>query len=141
MGMFWFLVITVLLLIVALPTIIILVIGMLPAFVAYIVDNTKQKYAALSVGSMNFCGVFPALFEIWTGTHTIDGSLTVLLDPFTLMVMYAGAAFGWVFFMSIPMFVSTFLTVVAQHRISHLRDVQKRLIGEWGEEVQSADGK
>ncbi len=139
MGMFWFLVIAVLMLVVALPTIIIIVAGMLPAIVAYITDKSKQKYAALSVGSMNFCGVFPALYEIWTGSHTFDSAISLLTDPFSLMIMYSAAAFGWIFFMSIPTVVSTFLTVMAQHRISHLREVQKRLIAEWGEEVQPSD--
>ncbi|MDH5748581.1 MAG: hypothetical protein OEY85_04645 [Rhodospirillales bacterium] len=140
MGTFWFLVTALLLITVALPSIIIVGVGMLPSIVAYIVDNSKEKYAALSVSSMNFCGVFPALYNIWTGSHSFDGAISTLSDPFTLMIMYSAAGFGWLFFMSIPTIVSTFLTVMAQHRISHLRGIQKHIIAEWGEEVSQPPG-
>ena len=136
----WSTIITVLLVVVAFPTVILLVLGMLPTGVAYFIDRTPQKNAALCVGGMNFSGVFSFLLDLWTGSHTPEGAAEILSDVFSLAVIYGSAAFGWVMFMAIPPVVATFITVMAQRRIALLRMTQKRLIEEWGEDVAKAQG-
>ena len=122
-------------LIISLPTVIFVFFGMLPTFVAFIVDRTSQKYAVFCVGGLNFSGVFPYLLDLWAGEHTIGSAMEVLTDVFSLLLMYGAAGFGWMIFIAVPPVVGAFLTVMAQRRVSQLRRDQKELIEEWGEDV------
>ena len=140
MGFVWFTIIAVLLVVVAFPTMILLGLGMLPTAVAYFIDRTPAKHAAFCVGGLNFAGVFGFLLDLWTGSHTVEGAAAILTDVFALAAIYGAAAFGWVMFMAIPPVVATFITVMAQRRISQLRLAQKRLIEEWGDEVAKIPG-
>ena len=126
-------------LILSLPTVILVFFGMLPTFVALIVDRTRQKYAVFCVGGMNFSGVFPYLLDLWAGEHTIGSAMEVLTDVFSLLLMYGAAGFGWMIFIAIPPVVGAFLTVMAQRRVSQLRRDQKELIEEWGEDVAASE--
>ncbi|MGB0671029.1 MAG: acyl-CoA synthetase [Rhodospirillales bacterium] len=131
----WFMMTLTLLIMISLPTVVLLGIGLAPAMVAFIIDRSDQKYATFCVGGLNFCGVFPYLFDLWFGIHSIETALNIALNPFTLAVMYGSAAFGWMIYMAIPPVVSTFLTVMSQQRLQRLRARQRKLIEEWGEEV------
>ncbi len=128
-------IIFVLLVLVALPTVMLLFFGMLPTIVAYFIDRTQQKYAAFSVGGLNFCGVFPHVLELWDGYHSIGSALGILTDVFSLVVMYGVAVLGWALFSVIPPVVVSVLTVMAQRRVANLRTSQRHIIEEWGEDV------
>ena len=134
-------VIFVLLVMVALPTVLLLIVGMLPTIVAWLVDRTKQKYATFCVGGLNACGVFPYILDLWTGTHTPAAAFGILTDVFALAIMFGTAAFGWMMYSSIPPVIVSVLTVMAQRRIAQLRTNQRRIIEEWGEEVAEIAGK
>jgi len=123
------------LLIFALPTVFLFFFGMLPTFVAYIVDRAREKYATFCVASMNFCGVYPYLMELWVESHTIIAATNIMADVFALVIIYGAAAFGWVIYTSVPPVVSSFLSVMAQQRVNTLRAQQRKLIEEWGEAV------
>ena len=114
---------------------ILLALGLSPTVVAFIVDKSKSKYAAFSVGGMNVAGVTPSLLELWNGKNNVSAAMDILTDPFDLAIMFAGAGFGWMLYLVIPPVVSGLLTVIAHHRITQLRTEQKKLIKEWGEGV------
>lgn len=116
-------------------TVIMLICGMLPTFVAFIIDRDRERYATFCVASMNFCGVFPYLLDLWLGDHTIVAAVNSLTNVFTLFVVFGAAAFGWIMFSSVPPVISSFLSVIAQRRVTILRADQRKLIDEWGEAV------
>ena len=74
----WGLIIFVMLLLVALPTVLFLSFSMLPAVVALIVDRTDEKSATFCVGGLNLCGVFPYLLSLWLQDNSLDQSLRLL---------------------------------------------------------------
>ena len=120
----------------ALPTLLILFFGMLPTLVAFIVDRTTRKSQAICVGSMNFAGVFPSLMELWYETaNTYSEAVEIFSSVFAIGIMYSAASFGYLIYMLIPPIVTTFLNVMAQRRITLLKDAQKEIIEEWGSEV------
>ncbi len=125
------------LLIFALPTVVVLVFGMLPTFVAFVVDQQKERYATFCVASMNVCGVFPSLLDLWLTDHSLGAAVTVLTDVFALVIILGAAAFGWVIYSAVPPVISSFLSVVAQRRIVTLRGEQRKLINEWGDGVSA----
>ena len=128
-------VVFIVMIIMSLPTVMVIVFALLPTFVAFIVDRTPEKNAVFCVGSLNLCGVLPYLIDLWTGDNSMDGAILILTDVFSLVVMYGAAAFGWMIFQSLPPIVATFITVLAQSRLSSLRSAQRKLIEEWGSVV------
>ncbi len=131
----WSLIIFSLLIVIAMPTVMIVGFGMLPSIVAYVIDNTEEKYGTFCVGGLNFCGVFPYLLEIWGGDHSVDVATRMLTDIFTLAVMYGAAGMGWAIYLSLPPVVSSFIQVLNQRRLGTLKQIQRQIVVEWGEEV------
>lgn len=123
------------LLIFSLPTVIVLAFGMLPSIAAYVIDQTRERYATFCVASINFCGVFPYLMDLWFGNHTLYEATNIMADVFALFIMFGAAAIGWAIFLGMPPIISSFLSVIAQQRVNTLRSQQKTLIEEWGEAV------
>ncbi|MCK5546552.1 MAG: hypothetical protein KAI27_04200 [Rhodospirillaceae bacterium] len=130
----WVLVVIASLLVIALPTMIILFFGMLPSVVAFIIDRTKGRSAAITVSGLNLIGVFPFIMDLWKGGNTFDQALN-MLDIFTMLIMYSAAGMGWLLFMTTPTIISSFVMVLQQRKIASLRKQQKNLIEEWGPEV------
>lgn len=116
-------------------TILIMVVGMPPTVVAWIIDRSYQKSASYCVAGMNFCGLFPYLMDLWMGANNVKAATAVVTDVFALLVIYGAAAFGWMIYITIPPVVGTFLTVMAQRRVVQLRTLQRQIIDEWGESV------
>lgn len=118
--------------IIALPTMSVLFVGMVPAVVSYIVDMTPGRYAFRCVASMNFAGVAPFLRLLWSDGHDMSVAMSIIADPFSWLVFYGTAAFGWGLFYSVPGIVSAVQTLNAERRVNALRARQNALSVEWG---------
>lgn len=118
-----------------LPTTLILLIGMIPTLVAFVADRHPEKYAAITVGGPNFCGVMPSLLALWTQGHHVQTALHQLSDPFKLLLIFGLSAVGWVIYYSVPPFISMFISKRNEATIRDMRDLQKALVDEYGEEV------
>jgi len=120
---------------IALPTMSVVFVGMMPALVCYIVDMTPGRYAFRCVAAMNFAGVAPFVRLLWTQGHDMSTAMGIIVDPFAWLVFYGTAAFGWGLFFSIPGVVSAVQTLSAERRINTLRARQNDLAEEWGTEI------
>ncbi len=116
-------------------SVVVLLIGLLPTMVAFVVDKSSGKYATFCVGSMNITGIFPSIFELWAGNNNMSQAIQIITDVFDLVIMYGAAGFGWILYIIIPSAVSTLLTIMGQRRIARSRNRQRELIGEWGKDV------
>jgi len=116
-------------------SIILLLVGLLPTMVAFIVDKSFGKCATLCVGAMNIAGIFPSIFELWSEKNSFAQAFQIITNVFDLVIMYGAAGFGWILYIIIPSAVSTVLHIVAQRRIARLRNSQRNLISEWGKNV------
>lgn len=123
-----------------LPTMVVAAVGMLPTLVAYIVDGRREKYAAFSVGCMNFCGVLPFMLQLWTQEHSFAMAWRIVGDPISWMVMYAAAAVGWIIYYAAPHVVAGYLRLQLDRRIQKLRGYQKDLVTEWGDSITRGAG-
>lgn len=122
-----------------LPTVIFLGISLFPSFVALLVDRSPRRYGAITVGGMNFAGVFPYLLDLWIGEHSVPHGLTILQDPLALMVIFGSAGLGWMLFAGTPVIVASYLGMTSSRRLGNLRSKQKQLIDDWGAEVARAE--
>jgi hypothetical protein len=118
-----------------LPTTLLILIGMIPTFVAAYIDRTKEQTAGLTVGAMNAAGVLPYLIELWRIGHTVDQSIQLLADPMTLLTMYGAAAMGWILYLNIPPLMKVLAMRRRRSEADRLRSDMKELINTWGVDV------
>jgi hypothetical protein len=121
-------------------TIMVAIVGLLPAIVAWTVDRSKSKAAAYSVSCLNLAGVFPYLLPVWFAGDGIGAAMKTLTDAFALAVMYGAAACGWMLFLSLPPAVWVVQKAVADRRVAELRADQEQLIEQWGAKVAESRG-
>lgn len=127
---------TIMLGIVFLPTTMVMGVGMLPTLVAYLTDKTHERLQTLAVGAMNMAGTFPALMDLWTGTtHSVRDAWEVIASPFTLLIMYVGAAIGVVIYVNLSSIVASIMVWRAKKRLEKIDKRLDVLVEDWGEEV------
>lgn len=119
----------------ALPTVIVLFVGMIPTIVAYIIDLTPGRYAARCVAGLNIAGVVPFLNNLWASTNDLPAAIGVVTDVYAWFAFYAASGVGWALFVSLPGFVATFKTYSAKRKANALRERLEQLKEEWGNEI------
>lgn len=117
------------------PTTIILLVGLLPSFVAFIVDSRREKYVATSVAILNICGTLPFIFDLWAGGQTIPEAVKIITSPWSWLAMYGAAALGWMLTRAMPPFVALTLNVGRDERIRRLKKRQNHLLENWGNQI------
>jgi hypothetical protein len=124
----------------SLPTVVLVFITMLPTLVSWATEKGPNKYAFLCVGGLNFAGVFPYLFSLWFGVHTLDEAFRMLTDPIMLMTAYGCAGIGWGIYGAMPPMVASYLAASSKRRVGNLKSAQKKLIEDWGDDVAKKAG-
>lgn len=122
----------------SLPTVVLAFLGLLPAMVAFIVDDDPRKSATKCVVATNFAGVWFFLLKLWTGDHSLAEAMAILTDVYSWLLMYSAAALGWLCFLWFPSIAALFMEMTAERRIANLKLKQKKLIEAWGEGVVRA---
>ena len=119
-------------LVVALPTVPIVLLGMIPTAVAAFVDRSPHKTAAISVAGLNFAGVAPFIAVLWRGPNTLYHSIASLSDVFSWLAMYGAAALGWLLFLALPPIATSILSILSEQQTASLQAQQAKLREEWG---------
>lgn len=117
------------------PTTILLLIAMLPTIVALAVDRTTKGLQGLTVGAMNLAGTSPYLLRLWEGGQTLDLSLSIILKPQTIIVIYALAGAGYMLDWAVSGFVRTLMVQRAESRLKQIKKEQSEMVKRWGREV------
>ena len=119
----------------ALPSVIIVLVGMIPTVVAYIIDLTPGRYAARCVAGLNIAGVVPFLHRLWTSTNDLPAAIGIVTDVYAWLAFYMASGVGWLLFVSLPGIVASFKTYSAKRHANALRGRLEELKDEWGDEV------
>lgn len=119
----------------SLPTLLLLLVGMLPSLVAVIVEKGPYRYAWICVGGLNFASISPWLFNLWFGRHTMAYAIEQITGVSMLLAAYGGAAAGWLLYLGVPPLVRAVLSATSHHRLDNLSKLQKNLADQWGEDV------
>lgn len=127
--------------VIALPTMSVLLVGMIPTLVSYIVDMTPGRYAFRCVVAMNLAGVAPFLRTLWSEEHDLSSAMGIIGDPFAWLVFYGTAAFGWALFFGVPGVVSAIQTFNSERKVNMLRARQNALAEEWGTAITGENWK
>ncbi len=113
----------------------IMAIGMIPTFVAAIVDRTEGRLRAMTIGALNFAGCAPFMIEIFKKGNNIETAISYIMEPRTIVVMYAAAAMGYLIDWAMGGIVSSIMVQKAKLRIKDIRKKQADLTVRWGDEV------
>ncbi len=117
-------------------TIILLLMGMIPTIVAFIVDTGKQKSLARTVFMCNLSGVLPYVSELVATGNNMRMFMQYFTDPKVWFFMYAAAGVGWLLYKGSHNLVAFWYQVSHQAKIAHIESVQRQLIREWGPELR-----
>ena len=118
-----------------LPTTFMIAVGMLPTFVAIVVDKEEGKNKSFTIGAMNLAGVFPYLLGLWTQSNSMPQAMDYLADPKTIIVIYSAAAVGYLINWSVTMAVSSILVQRSRLRIKRIEEEKLALEERWGKKV------
>lgn len=119
-----------------LPTVVFMFLSMFPTLVSLLSGyKGNLKYKWLCVGGTNFAGALYYLFQMWFEDATVSTAVFLFLKVDTIFVTYGAAAVGYAIYKIIPAFIINFQLMADQHRLSNLRNMQKKLIEQWGTEV------
>ena len=121
---------------VLLPSCIVLAVNMAPTIVAYVVDKSREKYLAITVGLLNTCGTLPALAELWQQGQSYDAALDISSNPFHWLMAYGAAAIGWTVYLALPPILGNYYGITSQARLLGHQRKQQVLVEAWGEEVR-----
>ncbi len=119
------------------PTMIVLMVAMIPTGVAFLMERGKGYYGGLTVGAMNLAGTSPYLADLWFKGHNIPAAVGIITNVFAWMMFYGAALFGWAIYSTTPSIVSAFMTMTAGNRITGMRAQQRELVQKWGPDVES----
>lgn len=122
------------------PTTMILLFGMMPTIAANVIDKSRQKSRAISVGMMNFAGCVPFLMELWMSPapNSFDGAIAILLQPKTIIIIYVIAAAGYAIEAAVTGMVATMMQQRAHARLKSIETQLKELTNRWDEYVDGA---
>lgn len=100
--------------------------GMMPTIAANLLDKSRQKSRAISVGMMNFAGCVPFLLELWMSPspNSIDTATAIIMQPRTIIIIYVLAGAGYAIEAAITGMVATLMQQRAQSR---LKEIDKQL--------------
>lgn len=111
-----------------------LLFGMLPSVVAFISDPSKEKEIYRCVMACNLAGLLPHVPEVFMASS--EDALRIITEPSLWLGVYTFAGIGWLLVWIMP-HLSEVLTEINYHtRIARLEERQRRLIEEWGPEIQ-----
>ncbi len=121
---------------VLLPSFIVLTVNMVPTIVAYVIDKSREKYLAITVGMLNICGTLPALVGLWQQGQSYDAALDIAGNPFHWLMAYGAAGIGWLVYLGLPPILGHYYAITSQARLLDHQRKQKVLVAAWGDEVR-----
>jgi hypothetical protein len=117
-------------------TTIFVIIGMFPAVVAYYADLSKKMLYFRSLAACNLAGVLPFAGDMISRNNTLSGFISIATDPMTWLVILGASGGGVLLAIVCPMIAHSFIDLTQQNRIISIELRQRRIVEEWGTEVQ-----
>jgi hypothetical protein len=113
-----------------------LVIFMVPAWLALLIDQGEDRAMAVCITSGTVAGAMFFLADFWLQPVPFESVMTLVQRPQSWLLPLAGSACGAVIYYVLPMMAieAVYLRNVAHKK--QLEDMQKKLLEEWGPDVK-----
>lgn len=118
-------------------TTILIMLGLLPTFVAVYVDKDPRKMSGFTIGAMNMAAVVAFVIMLWEQGASMPNAVAILTNPTTLMMIYFAAWVGWLLHFFIPPIVAEFVKKSAQARQKKIKTELAKILADWGDGVRS----
>lgn len=109
--------------------------GMLPSIVAYMIDESEFKHTFKTVSFMNFAGVVPFVAQAISHEHPNIIVQSILGTSSTWLMMWGAAGMGWTLLYLFPLLTTSVSTSYADTRTTQLVNTQEKLSKEWGKRL------
>ena len=120
---------------VLLPSCLVLGAALALTAVAYMIDPSRAKNLAITVGLTNLCGALPIVVELWSKGQSYAVTLEIAGDAFSWFLAYGAAAVGWSLFLFLPQILASYYAMTTDTRLALLHRRQASLTKVWGKEV------
>ena len=117
------------------PTVVLLMIGLLPTMFAFFIDKDNQHSSATSIGAMNFAGLVPFVVDLWIKGQSMGHVFGILSDPSTWLIILGTSAIGQLIVAIVPQAMATVTLAHSESRIRTLKQNLEKLRESWGPDV------
>jgi hypothetical protein len=117
------------------PTLTLLLVGLLPTFVALITDNDPHKSSTAAIGAMNFAGLTPFVIDLWVKGQTMENAFIILRQPSNWLIMLGAAGIGQLIVFAVPQAMASLTLARAESRLKLLKQNLEQLKAGWGSDV------
>lgn len=125
---------------IALPTGLLLAVGLLPAAVALAVDRSAGRGTARTVLALNLAGLLPSIRALWLEGHDLMTLASILGRMEALPLAYAAAVIGFLLPQVLAWAVLAVLEARAYGSVQALERRRAALRETWGVEVERPPG-
>ncbi|MBO0333442.1 hypothetical protein J0X12_07450 [Sneathiella sp. CAU 1612] len=130
-AMFWILILSGLGIVFIPPTMLVLIAGMIPSFVALLL-NTDRTAGLAAMLAFNLAGVIPVIGILWERGQTFHEAFRILSDVYMWLAMLGGAGIAVFLAWAIPIVVFAAYDLQAKATLVRLQKQRSKLIEEWG---------
>ncbi len=124
----------------ATPTALLAGVLLLPTIIVYVIDNKQGRATLRAVLLFGLAGSVRPLLTLWTGSHTIETSLSLLYDIAVPVLAWSAQGAGWLLAQTIPLLFRVALEAQAKVEMVRLRAERAKLAEAWGLPPEPAGG-
>jgi hypothetical protein len=117
------------------PTVVLVMIGLIPTMVAFFVDKDREHSGAVAVGAMNCAGLTPFVIDLLIKGQSMANTFQILANPNSWLVILGASAIGQVIVSIVPQAMATLALAHSETRIKNLRNNIELLKTSWGPDV------
>lgn len=118
-------------------TFLFLLIAIIPSFAAYYGDLSEARRYYQSVIACNIAGMASYMAQLIASGNTWNAFENMATDMTTWLVIYTYAGLGYLLVWLCPIIAEMIIDLSQQSKIRRLEAMQKRLVFEWGPEIET----
>lgn len=119
----------------ALPTVIILLIGLMPTITTILTDSKNINKITI-IGCFNMAGAFVCLVNL-LNQYSAHQAITILGNVFNIIIVLGTAALGMVIYFELPSLFVIISKSSAQRRLHNIENKLEKITSEWGQEIMN----
>ncbi len=112
--------------------------GLLPSGVVWLIDRGHSKLTAVTIAAMNGIALVPILIHLWDQGGGMTAAMSLMGSTINWVLILLAVIVGWSFAQGVPNFVVSIILNRERAHIKRMKEGQRLLIEEWGDDV--ADG-
>ena len=115
----------------ALPIFILVYGGLMPAIIAFVMDERPGRHLTITVASFNGTGLMVGLAPMFSGTFSYIAAYQIVSAFDTWLLVYGFAFAGWMLAWILPLFASQGLELVDRQRCRAIELAREAILAQW----------